>query len=158
MRLLGENFVSSSVTQADPQPTRNLCTREGLSIAIFDALRSSFSCVQILELNSIDLSAVDEEILANEVSKMLWVRLTSCSITPRQATALFIAIGEDGRKLRMLDLTANDLSPIQPTLFIPPMQFLKGLYLNGTKLTTNQVETILDGLGNTSNLLVDSAK
>ena len=68
----------------------------------------------------------------------------------------------------MLDLQGNNLSSVESSLFIPPLQFLEGLYLNCTNLTTHQVETILDGLGNASNLThlrldgnvsqVDSAK
>ena len=68
----------------------------------------------------------------------------------------------------MLDLQGNNLSSVESSLFIPPLQFLKGLYLDNTKLTTSQVETILDALGNASNLThlrldgnvsqVDSAK
>ena len=141
--------ASPTVTGAMPQTNRN---RDSVAIAIFDALGSSFSFVQYLELNLIDLSAVDGEVLAKEVSKMRWVCLQNCSITPPQATALFTAIGEDGSMLRVLDLHANDLSSVESSLLIPPLQVLKGLYLNGTGLTTNQVETILTGLGNDSNL------
>ena len=126
--------------------------RHGVSKSIFDALGSSFSCIRHMEFKLIDLSAVDAEVLAEEVSKMRRVRLQSCSITPPQATALFTAIGEDGIQLRMIDLYGNDLSSVQPYLFIRPLQFFKGLYLNGTNLTTLQVETIIDSVGNTSNL------
>ena len=107
----------------------------------------------MLELNSVDLSAADAEVLAREVPKIRWVLLQSCSLTARQATALFTSIGEDECKLRVLDLSANDLSSVQPSFFIPPLKFLKGLYLNGTNLTTSQVETILDGLENASNII-----
>ena len=149
------DFVSSSpppsptLTRALAQPNRK---RDIVSKSIFDALGSSLSCVQYLELNLINLSAVAAEVLAKEVSKMRRVRLQSCSITPPQATVLFTAIGEDGSKLRVLDLNCNDLSSVQPYLFIRPLQFFKGLYLNGTNLTSLQVETILDSVGNTSNL------
>ena len=149
------DFVSSSpppsptLTRAVPQPNRK---RDIVSKSIFDALGSSLSCVQYLELNLINLSAVAAEVLAKAVSKMHWVCLQSCSITTRQATALFTAAGEDGCKLKVLDLDANDLSSVESSLLIPPLQVLKGLYLNGTNLTTNQVETLLSGLGNDSNL------
>ena len=139
--------ASPTVTEAMPQFNRN---RDTVAIAIFDALESSFNCVQYLELTLIDLSAVDAEVLAKEVSKMRWVCLQNCSITLHQATALFTAVGENGSKLKVLDLNANDLSSVESSLFIPPLQVLRGLYLNGTGLTTNQVETILSGLGNAS--------
>ena len=71
------------------------------------------------------------------------------------------SIGEDESKLRVLDLNANDLSSVPPSMFIRPLKFLKGLYLNSTNLTTDQAETILDGLENASNLThlrLDSTK
>ena len=104
----------------------------------------------MLDLNSVDLSAVNAE--AWEAAKIMWVRLRSCSITARQASALLTTIGENESTVRVLDLNANDLSSVPPSLFIRPLKFLKGLYLNSTNLTTHQVETILDGLGNASNL------
>lgn len=197
-------FKTIGLTQTVSQST---CNSDSVSIAIFNALGSSFSCVQHLELysvnlspvdakvlakavskmdhlhlrkcsitprqatelfiaigedesnltrldlNSVDLSAADSEVLAREVSKIRWVCLNNCSLTARQATALFTSIGEVECKLRVFELSANDLSSLQPSLFIRPLKFLKGLYLNGTNLTTNQVETILDGLGNASNII-----
>ena len=199
-KIIGLDFVTQTVSQST-------CNSDSVLIAIFDALGSSFSCVQhlelysvnlspvdakvlakavskmnqlhlrrcsitprqatelfiaigedeskltMLDLNSVDLSAADAEVLAREVPKIRWVLLQSCSLTARQATALFTSIGEDECKLRVLDLSANDLSSVQPSFFIRPLKFLKGLYLNGTNLTTNQVETILDGLENASNII-----
>ena len=114
------------------------------------------------------MSAVDTKVLDKEISNMSWVRLQCCSITTHQATSLFTAVGEDVSELRVLDLQGNNLSSVESFLFIPTLQFLEGLYFNGTKLTTHQGKTILDGLGNASNLthlclndnisLVDSAK
>ena len=127
-------------------------SQQSWSIALFDALGSSFSCVQHLDFGGIDLSAVDTEVLTTAVSKMHFVRLRCVNLTPRQATELFTAIGEDGSKLRVLDLNANDLSSVEPSSFIPPLKFLRELHLISTDLTTQQVEAILDGLGNDSNL------
>ena len=127
-------------------------SQQSWSIALFDALGSSFSCVQHLDFGGIDLSAVDTEVLTTAVSKMHFVRLRCVNLTPRQATELFTAIGEDGSKLRVLDLNANNLSSVQPSLFIPPLKILRDLRLISTDLTTQQVEAILDGLGNDSNL------
>ena len=84
--------------------------RDSVFIAIFDALGSSFSCVQHLNLWGINLSVVDAEVLTEAVSKMFILRLGSCSLTPRQATELFIAIGEDENMLRVLVLKSVDLS------------------------------------------------
>ena len=85
----------------------------------------------------LDLSAVDAEVLqAKGALKMDWVCLQNFSGTPHHATALFTAVGEDVRKLRVLDLNANDLSSVQPSSFIPPLQVLKGFYLNDTNLKT----------------------
>ena len=83
--------------------------RDSVFIA-FDALGSSFSCVQHLNLWGINLSVVDAEVLTEAVSKMFILRLGSCSLTPRQATELFIAIGEDENMLRVRVLKSVDLS------------------------------------------------
>ena len=142
-------WVAGSVTT---EGQHFFTVRHGMSKSIFDALGSSFSRVRHLELNLIDLSAVDADVLAKEVSKMCCARLQCCSITPHQATALFYAIGEDGNKLNMLDLKANNLSSVCPYLFTLPLLFLKGLYLNLTNLTTHQVDIILNGHRDASDL------
>ena len=127
-------------------------SQQSWPIALFDALGSLFSCVQHLDFGGIDLSAVDTEVLTSSVTKMYFVCLRCVNLTPHQATELFTAIGEDGSKVRVLDLNANDLSSVQPSLLIPPLKFLRDLRLISTDLTTQQVEAILDGLGNDSNL------
>ena len=95
------------MTQTVSQST---CNSESVLIAISDALGSSFSCVQHLDLSGINLPAEDAKVLAKAASKMYTFCLRSCSITPRQATELFIAIGEDENMLRVLVLKSVDLS------------------------------------------------
>ena len=149
-------YVKLWVTDPVTESQQFKIVRHDVSGYIFGALGCSisFSCVRHLELNFIDLSAVDAEVLAKQVSMMCSARLQCCSITPQQATALFNAIGEDGNKLKMLDLKGNDLSSVCPCKFTLPVIFLKGLYLNLTNLTTHQEEVILRNLnlGNASDL------
>ena len=146
------DFVSPTVTDGVPSPTCWPCARDSMANAIFDVIRGSFSHLQHLVLHAIYLDAVNAEFLAGQLSKMICVRLRLTNITAQQAVAIFTAIGEDDSKLRMIDLSSNDLSSVDPSLFIPPMKFLRGLNLNGTDLTTCQVEAILDGLENASSL------
>ena len=118
-----------------------------VSIAIFDALGSSFSCVQHLDLWGINLSPVDAKVLAKAVSKMNNLHLRRCSITPRQATELFIAIGEDESKLTMLDLNSVDLSAADAEVLAREVPKIRWVLLQSCSLTARQATALLTSIG-----------
>ena len=64
-------------------------------LAIVDALGEPHSCVQHLQLDCVDLSAVDVVVFAKEVSKMRYALLSDVELTPQKVRKLFTAIGKD---------------------------------------------------------------
>ena len=107
--------------------------------AIFEALGGPHSCVQHLQLDGVDLSTVDAQVLAKQVSKMHFAHLSDVELTTQQVKALFTAIGEKESRLKKLVLCSNQISLVEPAIFSRPVRFLQSLCLQDKGLTRNQV-------------------
>ena len=144
------NFCNSSV-----EPTvlaRAICQMEkvdmGRSIfspaqanVIFQSLAQG-SNVNILSLFHTNLSIVKPQLLASAVTQVGQITLWSSQLTTKQIEAIFGALTTPG-KLRILDISYNNLSTVNPKVLAVTVNSLESVDLGCTSLRGEQVNAIL---------------
>ena len=104
-----------------------------------------------LVLGDIDLSQVDERLLARAVTRVEVLDMYDASLTCLQATAVFASI-QEGTRLKVLNLVANNLSEVDSAVLGKSVALLEEAYLSRTRLAPQQVEAIFEALGRCSHL------
>ena len=99
--------------------------------------------IKRLEMNYLDLSLVDPELLATAVADREVVDMRSCRLTNTQANAIFTVISNDSR-LQSLEIgPMTNLSTLEPGMMAKAVNRLKRMEMRGTHITREQVSSIL---------------
>ena len=109
--------------------------------AIFQSLAQG-SNVKMLSLFNTNLSTVKPHLLASAVTHVSQITLWSSRLTIKQTEAIFQALTSPG-KLRVLDLSYNNLSTVSPKALAVTVNSLESVDLGRTCLTGEQVNAIL---------------
>ena len=97
----------------------------------------------------IDLSHIPPEILSEAVPKLETFHASDCHLTPRQVLSIFSEIPRiDHPRLKILDLTRNNLSTVPSKVLIAGITCLAKVSLNGCRLTETQLNDILFMISN----------
>lgn len=109
--------------------------------AIFQSLAQG-SNVKMLSLFNTNLSTVKPHLLASAVTHVSQITLWSSRLTIKQTEAIFQALTSPG-KLRVLDLSYNNLSTVSPKALAVTVNSLESVDLGCTCLRGEQVNAIL---------------
>ena len=109
---------------------------------IFQSLAEG-SNVNNLSLFNTNLSTVKPQLLARAVTEVNQITLWSSRLTTKQTEAIFGALTSNPGKLRILDLSYNDLSTVSPKVLAVTVNSLESVDLGRTCLTGEQVNAIL---------------
>merc|ERR1712032_434053 len=103
-----------------------------------------------LNLSQSDLAHIDPTLLAEVVVGLEEVGLENTKLHNLQVVALFQMLEKCSGNLKSLELGANNLSLsgilLGPTLLARAMTGLEGVGLSGTRLTSEQLEELLNSL------------
>ena len=147
------DIASTNLTSVDPTVlARAICQMEivdlGRSLfssaqadAIFRTLAKG-SNVKIISFFNTNLSTVNPQLLAQGITQINQITLWSSRLNTKQSEAIFGALETPG-KLRILDLSYNNLSTIKPTLLAAAVNSLVSVDLGRTSLSGDQVNAIL---------------
>ena len=90
-----------------------------------------------------DLSDLDGDLLAEAVAELEEADLSSTRLTPKQVEAIFAAL-DTSNKLKRLDITMNDLSPVDPEVMARVINKMELVSMLFTRLTKQQITRILE--------------
>ena len=147
------DIASTNLTSIDPTVlARAICQMEivdlGRSLfssaqadAIFRSLAKG-SNVKMISFFNTNLSTVNPQLLAQGITQINQITLWSSRLNTKQSEAIFGALETPG-KLRILDLSYNNLSTIKPTLLAAAVNSLVSVDLGRTSLSGDQVNAIL---------------
>ena len=90
-----------------------------------------------------DLSDLDGNLLAEAVAELEEADLSSTRLTPKQVEAIFAAL-DTTNKLKRLDITMNDLSPVDPEVMARVINKLEMVSMLFARLTEQQITRILE--------------
>ena len=147
------DIASTNLTSIDPTVlARAICQMEivdlGRSLfssaqadAIFRSLAKG-SNVKMISFFNTNLSTVNPQLLAQGITQINQITLWSSRLNTKQSEAIFGALETPG-KLRILDLSYNNLSTIKPTLLAAAVNSLVSVDLGRTSLSGAQVNAIL---------------
>jgi len=120
------------------------------TLALFEALKQGTSPLKRLNLSQSDLAHIDPSLLAEVVIDLEEVGLENTKLQNPQVKALCQMLEKCSRKLKSLELGANNLSLsgslVGPALFARAMTQLEGVGLSGTRLTNQQLKELLNFL------------
>ena len=95
-----------------------------------------------LDMNYMNLSMVNPMLLATAVNKMMVVDIRSTQLTLKQADSLFSMMSE-GTQVRSLKIGPNNLSSLNPDMLATAVHRLEWVEMRGTRITRQQITTIL---------------
>ena len=111
--------------------------------AFFSGLEDS--ALTNLYCNWVGLASVDAETLARVVVRLKTMMMVCANLTFHQVFVIFKAIAEsEDPKLEHLNICGNDLSQVPPSLLAQAVVRLEEADMFLTRLTSAQVEAILD--------------
>merc|ERR1719239_1812891 len=120
------------------------------SLALFEGLKQHTSALKRLNLSQSDLAHIDPTLLAEVVVGLEEVGLENTKLHTLQVVALFQMLEKCSGNLKSLELGANNLSLsgtlVGPALVARAMTGLEGVGLSGTRLTSEQLEELLNSL------------
>ena len=100
-----------------------------------------------LSCNCVRLASVDAETLGQVVVKVKNVQMAMSSLTLHQVQVMFKAIADcEGIKLTHLNICGNDLSQIPPSILAQAIVRLEEADMFLTRLTSVQVEAIVNSI------------
>ena len=102
--------------------------------AIFQALENTPK-LREFNISSNDLSNLSPILITTILSNLVYINLSSTSLTSDQVDAIFSSLTRKNCTVSHINLTRNDLSHISPTVFLAELVL--------TKLTTRQVRMLL---------------
>ena len=121
-------------------------------LAVLVGLGEASSKIRKLRLEQVNLFVVIPAILVSVVEKLEEVNLVNTSVTNEQVEAVLAAILTDESKLRLMNLSRNNLSLLDTTLLARSFAKLEVVQLEKTSLTSEQLETVLTAVPENSNL------
>jgi len=155
----------SHINLPSVQPTllaKAICQREKVDMgrslfspaqadAIFQSLGKSCN-LNILSIFNTNLSRVKPQLLGSAMTQMSQITLWRTQLTAKQTEAIFEALLASPGKLRILDLSFNNLSTVSPKVLAVTVNSLRIVGLGCTGLTGEQVNAILSRALVTSSL------
>ena len=147
------DIASTNLTSVDPTVlARAICQmkivdlgRSLFSSAQADAIFRSLakgSNVKMISFFNTNLSTVNPQLLVQGITQIHQITLWSSRLNTKQSEAIFGALETPG-KLKILDLSYNNLSTIKPTLLAASVNSLMSVDLGRTSLSGDQVNAIL---------------
>jgi len=106
-----------------------------------------------LDLTGQDLSDVDSQLMADAVSALDSLNISSCRVSSKLIGSLCYSLRQDYNTLEHLSLACVDLSQINGNVLSRSFFYLTSLSLSYSKLSTEQLTALLRGLAKTSNLI-----
>ena len=100
---------------------------------------------RVLSMAGLNLSSIEPDLLAKAVATLNKADLHHTSLTKDQATRLLISLSDAGNLLEDLNIGHNNLSLVDPTLFIL-LSKLTSATLNFCHLTSAQAENLFIGI------------
>merc|ERR1719509_214255 len=101
--------------------------------------------LKILDLSCNNLSFVEPGLFAKGMSRLVDVNLCASNLTNQQKQAFFAAMSKNCH-LKRLDLSANNLSSVEPGLFARAMTRLEDVNLSYTDITDEQAQALFTAL------------
>ena len=100
---------------------------------------------RVLSLASLNLSSIEPDLLVKSVASLDKVDLHHTSLTKDQASHLLISLGDEGNLLEELNIGHNNLSLLDPTLFVLLPKLTRAT-LNFCQLTSAQAESLFTAM------------
>ena len=111
---------------------------------IFSAIQEKKSNLKKIKISCIDLSSLDPCSFSSAISRLEEVKIDGTEVTTKQVEGiLFFLKFEIFPALKILDLSDNDLSKIDPDMLAKAVNKLEEVVMNDSQLTLKQIEAIL---------------
>ena len=113
---------------------------------ILTAISQGYFSLKKLHIQNINLSTLEPSLLAGVARRLEEVWMDGTQLTSEQAAMVMTALCVKNSRLKMLDISCNDLSEVEPSLLARAVNGLEEVDLNDTKLTVEAVEEIISGV------------
>ena len=111
---------------------------------IFASMCEGVSSFKKLHISNTNLSTLGPVLLAGAVGRLEEVWVDGTTLTSQQATMVMTALCKEDSRLKILDISKNDLSEVEPNILAHAVNGLEEVDLNTTKLTVEEVEAIVN--------------
>ena len=136
------SLTLTSLAEESDNPTYN--------VMLFKAIETHTK-LKKLDMSILDVSSVEPALLTSAVAKMEKVKMAECYLTTEQVQALFNKLIED-TNITSLDMSHNNLSSIDPTLFVTALNKLTQVYIDTTEVTSQQMEALFNCMNVNTNI------
>merc|ERR550519_2482187 len=96
-----------------------------------------------ISITEIDMSTANPKLLARVLSKLEQVTLIANNLANQQVQQLFTKMNQNCSKISLLDLSDNDLSPVDPDDLANVVNNIEEVHLDDTDLSTDQITALL---------------
>eukprot|EP00092_Neocalanus_flemingeri_P019061 GFUD01020649.1.p1 GENE.GFUD01020649.1~~GFUD01020649.1.p1 ORF type:complete len:464 (+),score=152.03 GFUD01020649.1:72-1463(+) len=123
---------------------------------LFSYLASNPFTLKALDCEGGNLSHCDPDLVAQAVSGVLIANLERVWLPTSHLNKIFHMVGQGGAFLQYLSLVEEDLSLVDKNILAQSLVKLKEVDLGGTKLSKEQLDTLLESIANTTPLHLTS--
>lgn len=105
-----------------------------------------------LEILNNNMTSIEPGLIASAVKLLEKLNLRNTYLTTQQTEAILSSVCEEGSKLISLDFSNNCLTSVKPAFITRALTKLKTFHVRHTMLTAQQIETILTGVSEGTNM------